>query len=891
MIFRKILPITAVIVLLFSACDFGMTDAMYYSQAKRRNSSSDGGTVEMEIDESVDASEIIPEGQYDPFRDGAWNDINYGFDGSKIKDYVFKASFDGQNVPEYSFKKGGWQLQDQKMGKSYYNGSGDGNRAQGYAINPAHFYRYDGYNPLTGKKGGRMERFQFYAMLNSQSGGGAVTLNNYLIAIDTYSKLVFAYGKVTATKNVMNNDLPTAFDAVDKYGKKLKFYEYDPIGAVRMSGDNLEIRLYEEYKSEMRSGATRFFPSVHNENREVATYEKAGRSPYYYVEDLSSLPQFLQNVASKVFSDRAKTSYQYDTKFTGSNQTIYVPNGWDVIKTDWEFSSNGKSLTFIEKDELKGTSKEKSYTFANEIDDTSAKYKYTEGTEEKEITLTLNGTKLLENVNELGDSSFVDPGADFILRVRGMRYVKVVNQNGRKTVVYEFSPDGGTLTTKNMTGREIGDAFSGSGTYYFVEQKAENSASALYQWTGNSIKIPYISIPIYKNPYFGVDLLEDGYKQIKRTRASSDKNAWDEDLGTFANLPVMAKNYFSGESEVATRTNASIDPDEITIEDFTMQVAGLTFKNRPQVSYTYSKNAMNIGSDKGDGLELHEYQFSADGKTLTFTRTTWGTNNKLQKIYNLVENQTVTNVTSAKYVYKSPLPGVSNEEVTVGYDYEKGNLTFNGATVAYDVFTDRGPAFVLRVRGKAYKDRDRDRYYWFDDYGTLTDTENNKKYYFVQEDSSTRAVFQQEGALVLKYYGIRLTCDASDTDNSASNLGTTLYWTDGDGWGSPDTTPTKTAGTFVSHLSTNFIDYVKGKSFAYTSGGVEYKWTFSSDGKMATKYQNGTKVRELGWIKSDGGSGKYGPSNNPVTFTRMKQANGMCIRAVNNGEQANYYPK
>lgn len=878
------------IFLLFS-CNLGVSDDMYILMGKR-NSSTDEGILEI-MPSDDDEDETLPEGQYDPFTQGAHNDINYGgFDGNKIKDYVFKASFDGKNVPTYNFvyKLNGWKLEDPKTKKSFYDGSKDGNKAQGYDISPAKFYRYDGYNPLTGKIGKKMDRFLFFAMFNSQSGGGAVTLNNYLIAVDTYSKLVFAYGKITKTRNVLGQDLPTAFEAVEKHFGKKKFYEYDPIGAVKLEGNNLMINLYAEYRNEMAASAVNFFPSIHDQNRPVATYDKAGLSPYYYVEDLSSLPQFLQNVASKSFSSREKKSYQYDTNYTGSKQTIYVTNGNDVIKTDWEFSSNGKSLTYVKKDELKGTSEEKSYTFANEIDDTSAKYKYTEGTEEKEITFKLDGTKLLEGGNELGDSSFVDPGADFILRVRGMKYVKVVNQNGRKTVVYEFSADGGTLTTKNMTGREIGDAFSGSGTYYFVEQKAGNSASALYQWTGNSIKIPYISIPIYKNPYFGVDLLEDGYKQIKRTRASSDKNAWDEDLGTFSNLPVMAKNYFSGESEVATRTNDSIVPDEITISDFTMQVASLTFKNRPQVSYTYSKNAMNIGSAKGDGLELHEYEFSDDGKILTFTTTEWETNKKLSKEYKVIENQTVTNVTSAKYVYKSPLPGVSNEEVTVGYDYEKGKLTFNGATVAYDVFTDRGPAFVLRVRGKAYKDRDRDRYYWFDDYGTLTDSENNKKYYFVQEDSSTRAVFQQEGATVLKYYGIRLT-GVTDTDNSATNIGNTLYWTDGDGWASPETTPTKTAGTYVSYLSTNFIDYVKGKSFAYTSGGVEYKWSFSSDGKMATKYQNGTEVRKLEWIKSDGGSGKYGPSNNPVTFTRRKQADRMCIRAENNGEQANYFPK
>ena len=142
--------------------------------------------------------EDIPEDQ-DPFKNGPWNDIDYKFDGDKILEFLFAASFDGKNVPVYTFFKDGtqWTLSDASMAENKYNAKDGVNKAQGYDITGGSFYRYDYKNPLVAAESSynqseRMQRFLFYRIVGKAV---IVPLNNYLIAVDKYSKLVFAYGK------------------------------------------------------------------------------------------------------------------------------------------------------------------------------------------------------------------------------------------------------------------------------------------------------------------------------------------------------------------------------------------------------------------------------------------------------------------------------------------------------------------------------------------------------------------------------------------------------------------------------------------------------------------------------------------------------------------------
>lgn len=223
----------------------------------------------------------------DTFTNGKHNDINYIFDGSIIKDYVIKISFDKNHIPTYEFVKNGksWNLVDFFHNEYHYDGTSDKNKARGFKINPANFYRYDGYNPLSHESDAHTERFQFYAMLHCKAM--VVELNNYLIAIDTYSKFVFTYGKITKTKRVFGSDVPIAFEAVENHGEHRKFYEYDPIGIIEKDGDKLTIKLYDEFIDEYSEKLDDYFPSIHDTSRNIATKDAPGLSPYYQKADFS----------------------------------------------------------------------------------------------------------------------------------------------------------------------------------------------------------------------------------------------------------------------------------------------------------------------------------------------------------------------------------------------------------------------------------------------------------------------------------------------------------------------------------------------------------------------------------------------------------------------------
>ncbi|CRF33253.1 hypothetical protein BRSU_1325 [Brachyspira suanatina] len=147
-------------------------------------------------------------------------------------------------------------------------------------------YKYEFKNPLVTidssyNQSDRMNRFLFYRIKGSAKVAGiGVDLNNYLIAVDTHSKLVFAYAKITKTASapVVGTPYPIEFKAVELFESKKKFYEYDPIGIVHADG---KVTLYTEYQNEMRLNSTGYFPSIHDENRPIASYQGAGTSPYF----------------------------------------------------------------------------------------------------------------------------------------------------------------------------------------------------------------------------------------------------------------------------------------------------------------------------------------------------------------------------------------------------------------------------------------------------------------------------------------------------------------------------------------------------------------------------------------------------------------------------------
>ncbi|MEI0525939.1 hypothetical protein R4K54_08435 [Brachyspira murdochii] len=271
------------------------------------------------------------EDPFDPNYQGdgyyGWNDESYVFDGSVIDKWFMKVNFGSGNVPDYRFfiPTDGrvWLQGDAAKNEFSFDASPDENKVTSpiiISISDMVVYKYVRKNPLLDANGSynsstRLERFIFMRINGSAAG---TPMNNYLIAVDKYSKFIFAYAKITSTGSTFGQKYPTAFDAIEKYADKRKFYEYDPIGFVHEDGS---VTLYDEYKNEMASGATDYVPSVHKTSdgkvRELATRDNPGRSPYY-VEDTT--PKKYINV---VFSGTIKN---IDSQ--SANRVYSTLGGW-----------------------------------------------------------------------------------------------------------------------------------------------------------------------------------------------------------------------------------------------------------------------------------------------------------------------------------------------------------------------------------------------------------------------------------------------------------------------------------------------------------------------------------------------------------------------------------
>ena len=294
---NKLLLLFIMIIAVFMvSCGGHFFNPRYYYNKSTSSSNpgeSGGGDVDLGYENlSPEEDPFDPNYRGDGY-DG-WNNEDYIFDGSVIDEWFMKVSFGSGNVPSYQFfiPTDGrvWVQGDALKNEFSFDASPDGNKVTSpitVSISDMIVYKYVKKNPLLDANGSynsssRLERFIFMRINGSAAG---TPMNNYLIAVDKYSKFIFAYAKIIETGSTFGQKYPTKFDAIEKYADKRKFYEYDPIGFVHEDGS---VTLYDEYKSEMAAGATDYVPSVHKTSdgkvRDIATRNNPGRSPYY-VED------------------------------------------------------------------------------------------------------------------------------------------------------------------------------------------------------------------------------------------------------------------------------------------------------------------------------------------------------------------------------------------------------------------------------------------------------------------------------------------------------------------------------------------------------------------------------------------------------------------------------
>jgi len=195
------------------------------------------------------------------------------FPTAKFADWKISSNFSASNVPEpkYSGTVTWESAPENKNPEREKYGGNESASAGGNSISYMTYYRYCGKNPFnlytsetydvygedgkpTGQKEALMKRFIFYRFTGK--GGGVVGLDNYLVAVDTYTKLVFAFAKPIGFTSVFGNQVPTKWASVDTHstgpgGKKYRFYQYDPAGYVSEDG---AFHMSTAYKNNLSSG-------------------------------------------------------------------------------------------------------------------------------------------------------------------------------------------------------------------------------------------------------------------------------------------------------------------------------------------------------------------------------------------------------------------------------------------------------------------------------------------------------------------------------------------------------------------------------------------------------------------------------------------------------------
>ncbi|WP_157152846.1 hypothetical protein [Brachyspira murdochii] len=439
-------------ILLLTSCGGHFFNPRYYYNKK--DSASFAETPDTAPEK---APEQVPENE-DPFKNGDWNNPNYGgYEADKFASWLFKVSFQDDKLPIYTFfeddtRKWISGVMDWNNVPANYYQARDGENKTGsmvgdVSITGLKIYQYVANNPLYDSSGyleGRLDRFNFYSIDGKAS---AATLKQYLIAVDTYSKFVFAFGAITGTTSLLGEKVPTEFEAIEKHADKRPFFEYDPIGYVDSTG---KVVLYEHYKKEFVAAPTDYVPKVHTEFETMAKHTENGQgsSPYLKVDVSSIDPDtILDNFKNKKYAIRDK-----------------------LVLYAYTFDDDANTLTLTSEHFYNGTLSTVKYTFSKVAGLTAVEYTNASGE-----SIIINGfdeyNKIKDGVREEYILDYQDPGPDFIYRVAGKIY-----KNADENRTYEFSTDGMSFKyTENGK----------STTYYFIQQSDPSEAKAAYSKNGS----------------------------------------------------------------------------------------------------------------------------------------------------------------------------------------------------------------------------------------------------------------------------------------------------------------------------------------------------------------------------------------------------------------------
>ena len=304
---------------------------------------------------------------------GGGTEANYAFPSDKFNDWKLIASFTADNVSQMKYEGTTAWTEDGNWQK--YNGVNSS--AKGYTISNMTYYRTVGKNPYnlyknetyplygadgnkTGQTESLMKRFIFYRFTGSVPVAGG--LNNPLVAVDTYSKLVFAYARPTGFTGL---GVPTGWTPIDRAndaktdstGRKYRFYEYDPAGYVTSDG---QFHLTSEYEAALK-GAN-YIPEATGKS----PYQNCGGSVESPLGSLTVKAKYLKNVSVTDSGWWNDPEFMWDVRSRAYSGTD-TPS-WDSLakQTENKYFNIAKGVTHIftmNKDKKESASKQE-YAFS-----------------------------------------------------------------------------------------------------------------------------------------------------------------------------------------------------------------------------------------------------------------------------------------------------------------------------------------------------------------------------------------------------------------------------------------------------------------------------------------------------------------------------------------------
>ena len=486
----KIIVVFSILICTFLSCSNGFLKDPRLYNPKRASSQTVAPEPELQLTGGVDPFDKIDEWYNNPNSNGDEDDKGkVGFSAEEFNQIQITGWFSDKNVPTYTMTKGDVWKEGDATKREYVHSNAPSTEGQGWSITGVTYYQYRGINPgyaadgnynarlqVTSAGKPKLSRFYFYRFTGK--GGGVQWLDNNLIAVDTYSKLVFAFSEPVEFSSM---GAPTKWDPTDNeafYGTTYQFYMYDPVGYVLKKDDgSYEIQLYQWFQDSLASG--NYKANINTEYSTIAEKDKnkPGKSPFNS-HDVNFFEENMKLLAGKTFMYREKT----ENGGNSLNKVIYT------------ISSDGTKLT--KKNEvwngLEEAPADEIYTIGQDESSSATKGSLSGGDNAfSGFEVKDEGKTIVFNNGVTASTQFQDDGPDFIERVKH----NPVYKNGN--ISYTFSEGGKKLVYVSADNETY--------EYEFRQQESDTERYKGVYWTDDAIAswmgIGYGGVALYDSDF------------------------------------------------------------------------------------------------------------------------------------------------------------------------------------------------------------------------------------------------------------------------------------------------------------------------------------------------------------------------------------------------------